>query len=365
MRKQFFVLLLSMALLSTVLFPVEGLAEATSEVAELRGLVTGVSPNGLYLRDPYMGEIFLNVDPDTVLEGVLADKSLTPGMYVLAKYNGQLASSIPPQARAQRLACYPLEGKAAKLVDGGVLLSGDPLFGEVVVRLSSSMPQVFPGVPLTVYYDGAMSMSLPGTVSAAHIVVPVLSGTVHSTQQNSFLLDTGGNGSHTVWLTASSWLPVDWFASGAEGHRVTVYYDGNHAGGAVTALKVVDSDSAAEESLPAGRLAGGIDDTEIPGAGEEITGEIPMPEPETPTPEIPVEETPVPETPIPELPTPELPTPELPVMEDPETEMPPVPVEPPVTEVPSLPEEPVETMVFQEMPALGQPEEDNGTLPAA
>ena len=75
-----------------------------------------------------------------------------------------------------------------------MLLTGDPIFGEVFVQMTPTMATVFPDVPMLVYYDGVMTMSLPGKVNARYVVVPEVTGVVSEKDGAGFTLtDADGN----------------------------------------------------------------------------------------------------------------------------------------------------------------------------
>lgn len=246
-------------------------AKAEGPQVELYGLVTEVLDGGILLADERLGEVLLNVDTETVLEGILAETPLEKGMYVYAKYNGILTRSQPPQTHADRLGCYTLDGTVSQVLDGQVLLSGDKIFGDAVVRLGSHQPHVLAGVPITVYYNGTMAMSMPPQVSASYVVVPVITGTVKKVSEDSFSLATQDQQLYTVKVDGLTLLPSSWFEGRLEGKTVTVYHDGNiEEGGILRSLEVVDPSSIVQEPTPM--------PTPEP-TGEEPDAPTPSPEP--------------------------------------------------------------------------------------
>ena len=80
-----------------------------------------------------------------------------------------------------------------QITEEGVLLTGDPIFGEVFVQMTPTTGNVFPGVPMLVYYDGVMTMSLPGKVNARYVVVPELTGVVSEKDGAGFTLTCKGD----------------------------------------------------------------------------------------------------------------------------------------------------------------------------
>lgn len=186
-RKNAFSLFL--ALLLTFALPLGAFAEEPAVDTELEGFVTELVEGGFIMEDKDLGSVMLNVDETTVLDGVLADGEIEVGQYVFVTYDGRMTRSIPPQAHADRVGCYVLRGSVGELMDIGVLLTGDELFGDVIVRPGENeLPPLYVGMPATVYYNGVMALSLPGQVTASHVIVPELSGVVSEKDDEGFTL---------------------------------------------------------------------------------------------------------------------------------------------------------------------------------
>lgn len=180
------------ALMLAVAAPLSVWAEEPLKPYE--GLVTEVFDGGFLMEDTQMGLLQVNTDENTVLDGILSIQPIEAGMYVLVDHNGMMARSIPPQVYGMRVGCYTLNGIAGEITPEGVLLTGDPIFGEVFVQMTPTMANVFPGVPMLVYYDGVITMSLPGKVNARYVVVPELTGVVSEKDGAGFTLtDEAGN----------------------------------------------------------------------------------------------------------------------------------------------------------------------------
>ncbi len=195
-RKKAFSLFLALMML----LPLSAFAESGFETYRLEGLVTGLVDGGFLMEDRELGEVLLNVDDMTVLDGILAQGEIEVGQYVIVDYDGRLTRSVPPQAHADRVGCYVLSGTVTELYESGVLLSGDPLFGDVIVHLDAAAQHVYMGMPLTVYYDGVMAMSLPGQASALYTIVPELSGMVSERDDEGFTLTDANGESYRVLL---------------------------------------------------------------------------------------------------------------------------------------------------------------------
>jgi len=189
------ILIVVLVLLLAVVLPLTAFGEEVD--TELEGYVTEIVEGGFLLEDKELGTVMLNTSDATVWDGVLMEKELEAGMYVIVQYDGRMTRSLPPQAHADKVGCYVLEGTVSEFLPTGILLTGDPLFGDVIVQFEGDFPHVYLNVPITVYYDGVMALSLPGRVTAREIVVPQLSGTVSEKTEESFLLtDADGNEYH-------------------------------------------------------------------------------------------------------------------------------------------------------------------------
>ena len=239
------------SLLFSLFFLIPGPAKAAAPSASLRGPVLDVMEDGILLMDPDLGAVILHIDAETVMEGVLAERPLEAGLYVIAAYNGQTTRSLPPMAHAQRLGCYSLEGIAAAVTQSSFLLTGDPLFGDVVVHLSDNLPPVYPGALVTVYYNGAMTLSFPGQVTASHLSVPILKGKV-SKLTGQTLAVSGANGeAYSVLIAEETLLPSGLSAADMRGHEVAVFWSGEMTEGTLTAFEIIDLSALPEGIIPA------------------------------------------------------------------------------------------------------------------
>ncbi len=191
-------LLVMIMILALAVLP--AMAEETPDTM-LEGLVTELLETGFVMNDIEMGEVQLNTSDVTVWEGIYPDSEMQVGDYVIVHYDGKLTRSLPPQAHADRVGCHKLEGVVSEIYDDGFLLTGDELFGDVQVNMAPGFTHVFLNVPITVYYDGIMAMSLPGQVSGRHLLVPELSGTVSELGEEGFTLTTEDETVYQVHVT--------------------------------------------------------------------------------------------------------------------------------------------------------------------
>ena len=198
----------ALALALLMALPLGAFAQEAEPDTLLEGLVTEIVDEGFVMEDIELGNVLLNVDETTVMDGILAEEEIEVGQYVFVEYDGRLTRSLPPQAHADRVGCYRLTGTVDLSLSMGVLLTGDPIFGDVIIRVDGSMPHLYQGMPITVYYNGVMAMSYPGQVTARHIVVPELTGTVSDRDSAGFTLTDADGNEYRVLLSEQTFTGV-------------------------------------------------------------------------------------------------------------------------------------------------------------
>ena len=184
--KKIFAVLMMIAMLAAL--PFAAMAEEPEMDTLLEGLVTEIVEGGFVLDDIDRGEVMINTSELTVWDGILAEGELAEGQYVFVNYDGRMTFSLPPQAHADRVVCAVLTGSVSEVLEDGSILMVDDTFGDVIVHLPEGMNHVYAGMPITVYYDGVMTLSLPGQAVASHIILPELTGTVSNLTEEGFTL---------------------------------------------------------------------------------------------------------------------------------------------------------------------------------
>ena len=207
MKKNRF-LALALSLLMALALPLGAFAEENEPDTLLEGLVTEVLEQGFVMEDIELGSVLLNVDETTVMDGILAEGDIEVGQYVFVEYDGRLTRSLPPQAHADRVGCYRLTGTVDLSLSMGVLLTGDPIFGDVIIRVDGSMPHLYQGMPITVYYNGVMAMSYPGQVTARLFGTSELTGTVSDRDSAGFTLTDADGNEYRVLLSEQTFTGV-------------------------------------------------------------------------------------------------------------------------------------------------------------
>ena len=114
--------------------------------------------------DELAGEIV--VDEGTVYE---KDGELAVGDYIHVLYDGIMTRSLPAQVYAQKIGCYKTTGTVSELTESGFLLTTETDVVQVNAD-AALLDGMENGMTVTVYSNGAMTMSLPGQISAEKIV---------------------------------------------------------------------------------------------------------------------------------------------------------------------------------------------------
>ena len=136
----------------------------------LNGHVISIFDEGFIFETESHGMIQALINSDTHMGGMLESEKIKAGDYVYVTYNGMMTRSIPSQVVAQSVQMHILEGVVSEIMDGEILLSHVPTHGEVIVNLKQGAPVPDIGTPVRIYYDGVMTMSLPGEISAGAIM---------------------------------------------------------------------------------------------------------------------------------------------------------------------------------------------------
>ncbi len=188
--KKIITLILTLCL---AILPVAIAEEPETNPNLMEGLILEITEEGILMDDVNRGEVLIVTDENTVWDGVYAAENEETteepavGHYIAVETNGKLTRSLPPQAYALRVGCHKLVGTATELTEEGFLLTGDPTHGEVQVNTAA---QIYLNAPVTVYYNGAMTMSLPGQVSALHLSWPSITGVITEMDGEEGLLIT-------------------------------------------------------------------------------------------------------------------------------------------------------------------------------
>ncbi len=233
------------SLLLALLLPMAALPAVgeEDECFQLSGVISELTETGFLLEDAQQGTVEVLLGEATELLGDLAEQeeeatltegedipaelvenaalTLSVGCYVTVTYDGKMTRSLPPQVTAQSVSCYAVSGVVSELGEDSLMLISERL-GDVMVHLSEAMPQVWEGGFITVYFDGAMTASLPPQISALYIERPTLVGEMSDATDDDFLLTTDDGDIFQVLLGDTTLLS----GTMADGDRVAVLYSG-------------------------------------------------------------------------------------------------------------------------------------------
>ena len=161
------------AILSAALFAAFSLTAAPAVQADeqalfdLSGVVLEMNDKFILIEDSDGQQVQVNLFEDTMTEG----DAIVPGALIHVLYNGMMTRSLPPQVAAIRFSCFAFTGDSAEMNQNGFLLHPDEGIDAVQVNASEELLEgLEPGSRVTVYFSGAMTMSLPGQIGAELIV---------------------------------------------------------------------------------------------------------------------------------------------------------------------------------------------------
>lgn len=157
-------LILAAALLLCLAAFAEPAAEA---LVSMEGLVLEITDGGWLVNTETHGEVIVLASDETYIE---ADREIAAGDYLYIDYDGRMTRSLPPQVTASVVRMHVLSGSViGSLPEENAVLLSTETHGEVMVHLPEEwLGEEVEVDALTVYFDGAMTMSLPPQVSAGY-----------------------------------------------------------------------------------------------------------------------------------------------------------------------------------------------------
>lgn len=187
----------------------------------LEGIVTEISGDGGYvINSAEHGDVQVMVGSGTIVE---AAREIAVGDYIFVDFDGKMTRSIPAQISAQAVRMHVVEGDIVeKYAEENAVLLSTGTHGEVYVTLTGEWDGAEMDFEhMTVYFNGAMTMSLPAQINAG-MVVPgySLQGVVSEIADGHMII---GEGMEAVQVNAGEGvLPEDM----RKGDIVRVIYDG-------------------------------------------------------------------------------------------------------------------------------------------
>ena len=160
--KRIIALLIALMLIGILAFA-ENEPETAEIIPALEGVVVEVTEDSAYLIETEeSGPVLVQIDEETIID---ASAEIAAGDYIRVDYDGIMSRSIPAQITADLIRMYSVTGKiiAADPEVNGVLLETET-HGEVYAYLPEPWLENT-AETITVYFDGAMTMSLPPQIS--------------------------------------------------------------------------------------------------------------------------------------------------------------------------------------------------------
>ena len=139
---------------------------AVQEVFDMAGIVTELGEGFIMIENVDGQQVQVNLSEETLSEG----KEIEVGDYIHVTYNGQMTFSIPGQIAAQKVGCYAHTGVIGEITEGQFTLETE-LELILVNAAEAQLANLTPDMTVTVYSNGAMTMSLPAQVGAEYIAV--------------------------------------------------------------------------------------------------------------------------------------------------------------------------------------------------
>ena len=134
------------------------------EVFDMAGTVTEIGEGFIMIESADGQMIQVNLSEETFFEG----KDTEVGDFIHVTYNGQMTFSLPAQIAAQKIGCYAHTGVVGEITEGQFTLeTGMELI--LVNATAEQLEGLTAGMNVTVYSNGAMTMSLPAQIGAEMI----------------------------------------------------------------------------------------------------------------------------------------------------------------------------------------------------
>ena len=134
------------------------------EVFDMAGVVTEIGEGFLMIESTDGQMIQVNTFEETLFEG----KDVEAGDFIHVTFGGMMTFSLPAQIAAQKVGCYAHTGVVGEIIEGQFALETE--MEQILVNAPAELLEgIEPGMNVTVYTNGAMTMSLPAQVGAEYI----------------------------------------------------------------------------------------------------------------------------------------------------------------------------------------------------
>ena len=134
------------------------------EIFDMAGIVTEIGEGFIMIENTDGQLVQVNTFEETIFEG----KVIVVGDFIHVTYNGMMTFSIPAQIAAQVIGCYAHTGVVGEITDGQFALETE-MEMILVNATAEQLEGIAAGMTVTVYSNGAMTMSLPAQIGAEMI----------------------------------------------------------------------------------------------------------------------------------------------------------------------------------------------------
>lgn len=134
---------------------------AAEELFDMTGTVTEITEEGIFITTADGRPMQILTNEETLHEG----KDAEVGDYIHVTYNGQMTRSIPAQINALKIGCYTHTGVVSEISEEQFTLTteAETILVNAAAELLANLTD---GMTVTVYSNGAMTMSLPAQIGA-------------------------------------------------------------------------------------------------------------------------------------------------------------------------------------------------------
>ena len=134
------------------------------EVFDMAGTITEIGEGFIMIQSAEGQMIQVNTFEETIFEG----KEIAVGDFIHVTYNGMMTFSIPAQIAAMKVGCYAHTGVVGEITEGQFALETE-MEMILVNATAEQLEGIETGMTVTVYSNGAMTLSLPAQIGAEMI----------------------------------------------------------------------------------------------------------------------------------------------------------------------------------------------------
>lgn len=191
--KKIALLLIAMILCAACAFAAPEAAD-TPAYEMIEGVVLEYTENeSCLIHSEIFGNVMVLISEETYIE---ANGNIEVGAYINVDFNGMMTRSLPPQINAAAIRMFRLEGSVSEILaeENAVMIETADM-GSIRVNFAEGMqlPEAACAY-LTVYTNGAMTMSLPPQTGASLVIHGYsIAGKVAEVRENMVVIGEGAN----------------------------------------------------------------------------------------------------------------------------------------------------------------------------